>query len=173
MILPLWTLAVCGVPQNLSRGKCVLDYALQILKSSKNVRCPDLATGSRTNIPPGLNDLYERQFTLVSSDSTSERTAELKHYPDGPFLLVDCCEFRKTKYYQTRALRKNSSGWHAVKTTAFCLMDPEIDISRYNRDCTRYAIREACERGDIVSPFFKLACSYSDVSTSQLYKFKS
>jgi hypothetical protein len=120
---------------------------------------------SRTNIPPGLNELYERQFTLVSSDSTSKRTAELKHYPGGPVLLVDCCEFRETKYYQTRALRKNSSGWHAVKTTAFCLMDPEIDISGYNRDCTRYAIREACERRDIVSPFFKLACSYSDVST--------
>jgi hypothetical protein len=134
---------------------------------------------SRTNIPPGLNELYEQKFTLVVlSDSISKkkkkkRKAELRHYPDGPFLLVECGEFRDTEYYQTRALRKNSSGWHAVKTTAFCLIDTEMDISGYNRDCTGYAIREACERGDIVSPFFKLACSYSDVSTPQLYKFKS
>lgn len=133
---------------------------------SKNCYC------SRTNTPPGLDELYERQFTLVtSSDSTSKRTVELKHYPDGPFLLVDCCEFRDTEYYQTRALRKNASGWHAVKTTAFCLMDAEMDISKYNQACTSYAIDEACKRGDVVSPFFSLALSYVNVSTPQLHKF--
>jgi hypothetical protein len=110
--------------------------------------------------------MYEIQFTLVrSSDSSFRRTAELEHYPDGPPLLVDCCEFRPTEHYQTEALRKNSSGWHAAKTTAFCLINPSIDISLYVQKCIRYSIAEACKRQDIVSPFFKLARSYRNVST--------
>jgi hypothetical protein len=166
MFPPFWTLAVRDVPQNVSRGKCVLNCALQILKSSKNVRCPNLATVAGLKNPPGIDEMYERQFTLVvPSDSTSQRTAELKHYPDGPFLLVDCCKFHPTEHYQTRALRKDSSGWHAVKTTPFCLMNAKMDISGYVQDCTRYAIDEACKREDIISPFFMLACTYREVST--------
>ena len=165
-MIPPWTLAVCDAPQNLSRGKCVFNCASQILKSSKNVRCPNLATIAGLTNSLGLDEMYERQFTLVvSSDSTSQRTAELKHYPDGPFLLVNCRKFRPTEHYQTRALRKDSSGWHAVKTTPFCLMNAEMDISGYVRDCTRCAIDEACKRGDIVSPFFILARTYRNVST--------
>jgi hypothetical protein len=51
-----------------------------------------------------------------------------------------------------------------VKTTAFCLINPRIDISLYVKKCIRYAIYEACERQDIVSTFFRLACSYRHVS---------
>lgn len=130
------------------------------------MRCPNLTTIAGLTNSLGLDEMYERQFTLiVSSNSASRRTVELKHYPDGPFLLVDYCKFRPTEHYQTRALQKDSSSWHAVTTTPFCLMNAKIDISGYVRGCTRYAIDEACKRGDIVSPFFILARTYRKVST--------
>ena len=153
------------MPQNLSRGKCVLDCTLQISRSSINVRCPNIPSLAGLTNPPGLDRVYERQFTLVvSNDSTSRRTAELKHYPHGPFLLVACRKFRPTEHYQTRALRKDSSGWHAVQTTPYCLINAEIDISAYVRACTGAAIDEACKRGDLVSSFFILAHTYRNVS---------
>jgi hypothetical protein len=131
-------------------GKCALPY--------HNTR-----TG--LTITPGKDSRYEKLFTTVrSSDWNSRRTVELRHYPEGLPLKVDCCDFRPTDHYQFRALRKNSSGWHAVKTSSYRLLNATIDISPYVQQCVEYSIDEACRIGDIASFFFKQARLYSDVS---------
>ena len=101
---------------------------------------------------------------VVSSDRSARRTAELGHYADGPFLLVECCNFFVTHHYQRETVRKDAAGSHVVKTTAFCLADSRINIESYVQDCIDFAIKEACERQDIVSTFFRIACSYRNVN---------
>lgn len=109
--------------------------------------------------------MYERQFTFVVGRDLISRTAELKHYADGPLLLVNCCKFSSTADYQKLVVRKNLSGWHSVETSTFCLMNPKLDISAYVSECTEYAIDAACKRGDVASTFFRVASEYRDVST--------
>src|ERR1700709_2130059 len=121
MLLALGNPAVCYVLKNVSLCRCACNCVLKIIKSLKNVLYPDLTTVAGLTIPTGLDKTYERQFTLVqSSNMSSRRTVELKHYPGGPVLLVDCCRFYPTVHYQTRAVWKNSSGWYIAQTTAFC-----------------------------------------------------
>jgi hypothetical protein len=113
----------------------------------------------------GKDPMYEKLFTTVQSRNwNSQRTVELRHYPEGPSLKVDCCDFDPTDHFQWHALRKDSSGWHEVETTSFRLLNPITDISAYVRQCMKYAIYEAVNAGDIASFFFKQACKYSDVS---------
>lgn len=76
---------------------------------------------------------------------------------------MECCEFLPERRDQIRLLRKDSSGGHSIKTTAYCLADMKIDISPYVRGYVKIAITDACRQGP-VSIFFKLATAYADVS---------
>jgi hypothetical protein len=87
----------------------------------------------------------------------------LRHYPNGPLLKVECCEFLPEREDQIRVLRKNSSGGHSIKTTAYCLADMKFDISSYVRGYVKIAIADACRQGPVSIPF-KLATVFAHVS---------
>jgi hypothetical protein len=92
---------------------------------------------------------------------------QLGHFPNGPTLDVECCQFRvtdKTSIAQTSVLRKNQSGWCWMPTTAYCLRNQQIDISPYLQECVGYSIDEACGRPFPISFFFEQARRYKDVS---------
>lgn len=93
----------------------------------------------------------------------SQSTAEFRHYAHGPSLLVVCCQFQPTYRHQVRALKKDSSGWHSVITTAYCLKDRKIDIGSYINKCIPYALDEICESTSPVSIFFRIARVHGDV----------
>lgn len=112
----------------------------------------------------GNNKKYERLFTEVHHRGYLQLPAQLRHYIHGPSLQVICCDFTPTWNHQTRALKKDSSGWHSMHTTAFCLEDRTMDIKSYVYACTPHVLSEACESESRVSVFFRLARLYQDVS---------
>jgi hypothetical protein len=91
---------------------------------------------------------------------------QLGHYPNGPTLDVECCQFlvTETNIAQTSVLWKNRSGWCELPTTPYRLRNPEIDISLYLQKCVPFSIDEACGRRYPISFFFKQARLYEDVS---------
>ena len=120
-----------------------------------------------------MNQTYEILFTIVrSSGSSSRTTVDLRHYPDGPTLNVECYEFLATHQNQTRVLQQNSLGWHPADTTAYCLTNIKVDISLYIQGCVKFALREACALRHSVTFFFRLAQFYKDVSYLSICKFR-
>ena len=112
----------------------------------------------------GKNWEYETAFTIVLPHcSESSKMARLSHYPNGPALDVECCEFFATNENQIRVVRKTSSGWHWLKTSAYCLTEPSVDISSYVQDCVPFAIEETCRGQEVVGFFFNLSRSFQDV----------
>ena len=93
-----------------------------------------------------------------------ERTAQFGHYVNGPCLEIKCRDFKPTHDHQTVALKKNSSGWHLLTTTAFCLTKCEIDIASYIDDCIPFVLAEVCESQSLASVFFRIVRVYQDVS---------
>jgi len=144
-------------------------FAIRIILSNtnrlRNVTCRPKNCHSGANRFSGKNQEYETAFTVVLTlISDSSTTARLSHYSNGPALEVECCEFSANNENQIRVVRKTSSGWHWLKTSAYCLMDPDIDISSYIKGCIPLAVNEACRRQGAIGYFFNLACSYYDVS---------
>ena len=112
-----------------------------------------------------MNRSYEQLFTTVRSNRLSPRTTvNLRQYPDGPTLNVECYAFVATHPNQTRVLHQSSSGWHPADTTAYCLADSKIEISSYVQGCVESALREACAPQFPFSLFFRLTQFYKDVS---------
>jgi len=71
----------------------------------KNVRC--LFTIAGLTILLRQNDLYEALLTLVpTSGLKTQREAELQHFDDGPYILVECREFIVTKSYRLGLFRR-------------------------------------------------------------------
>lgn len=93
----------------------------------------------------------------------SQSTAEFRHYANGPSLRVVCCQLQPTYRHQIRTLKKDSSGWHSVITTAYCLRDRKIDIGPYVNGCIPHALDEICESASPVSIFFRIARVHGDV----------
>ena len=119
----------------------------------------------KTNNSTGKNETYEILFTGVTQTGLHDRTiVQLQHYPDGPILTVECCQFTPTQKHQFHALKKNSSGWHSTKTTAYCLVNTRIDVSSYVKESVKFALDEACQSQHPVHLFFKLAQFYREVS---------
>lgn len=115
----------------------------------------------------GKDETYEILFTaVIQTRLKDQKVAQLQHYLNGPTLEVACCEFTPTQSYQIHALRKNSSGWHSTKTTAYCVANSNIDISSYVGECVGFAMDEACQSLHPVSFFFQLARYYSEVNIS-------
>lgn len=120
---------------------------------------------NNTNDSIGKNETYEILFTAVRSGKSSSRTTvDLRHYPNGPILSVECYEFLPIYRNQTRVFHQNSSGWHSVGTTAYCLANSKVDVSSYVQGCVRFALREACGLRRPVAFFFRLAQLYTHVS---------
>jgi hypothetical protein len=118
-----------------------------------------------------MNETYEILFTVVrSSGSSSRTTVDLRHYPDGPTLNVECNEFLATHQNQTRVLHQNSSGWHPAETTAYCLTNTKVDISSYVQGCVKFSLSEACALRRPTAFFFRLALLYKDVSNLSICK---
>lgn len=111
----------------------------------------------------GNNKKYERLFTEVHHRGDIQLYAQFHHYFNGPSLQAICCDFAPTWDHQTRALKKDSSGWHSIHTTAFCLEDRNIDIKSYVYACTPHVLNEVCESESRVSVFFRVARLYQDV----------
>lgn len=121
-----------------------------------------------------MNETYEILFTNVrSSGSSSPTTVDLRHYPNGPTLKVECYEFLAAHQNQTRVLQQNSSGWHPADTTAYCLTNTKVDISSYVQGCVEFALSEACARRHPVAFFFHLAQFYKDVSNLSIRKSRA
>ena len=77
---------------------------------------------------------------------------------------VECYKFLATNKNQVHVLQQNSSGWHAQKTTAYCLTNTKMDISPYVQDCVHLSLNEACRRRHPAAFFFRLAQLYRKVS---------
>lgn len=104
-------------------------------------------------------------FTAVrSSGSSLPTTVGLRHFSNGPILNVECYKFLPTHQNQTRALKQNSSDWHYMETTAYCVTNFQVDISSYIQGCVEFALREACAFQGPVVFFFQLASLYKEVS---------
>ena len=114
----------------------------------------------------GLHTKYPLRYTSIqSSGFSSPKTVQLGHYPKGPTLTVECCQFRATDIIQTSVLRKNRYGCHSMLIPAWCLKNPIIDISSYLQENVPLSMAEACARQHPqLSPFFRLARDYKDVS---------
>lgn len=102
-----------------------------------------------------------------SSYGEGNKTVDLCHYAPGPILSVQCCQFLPTEPFQTRILRKDSSGWHWVGTTAYCLAE-KINLSPYIRECVTNALEEACSRTGPAAFFFQMAKDFRSVSSYNL-----
>lgn len=102
-------------------------------------------------------------FTEVQHRGNIQLPAQFQHYDDGPSLQVICCDFTPTLKHQTRALKKDSSGWHSMHTTAFCLEDGNFEITPYVHQCIPHVLNEVCESESRVSVFFRVARVYQDV----------
>lgn len=109
-----------------------------------------------------------RPIRVRSSVSNSPIMTQLRHYPNGPTLDVECCGFHvapKTDKSQIFVLRKNRSGCGWMPTPSYQLANPKIDISSYLQDCVEFSKDEACGRGrSPISFFFRQACLYKHVS---------
>lgn len=111
----------------------------------------------------GRNEVYENLFTAVQHQSDSEAAASFRHYPQGPTLKVTCCTFKPIYKFQVQALKKDSSGWHSIPTTAYCLRDCKVDISPYINECIPFALDEVCESESHVYVFFRIARVFQEV----------
>ena len=110
-------------------------------------------------------------FTSVRSSGSSSRiTVDLRQFPNGPTLNVECYEFLATYQHQTRVLQQNASGWHSAETTAYCLTNTQVDISAYVQGCVEFALSEACALRHPVAFFFQLAQVFKDVSILSICK---
>lgn len=106
-------------------------------------------------------------FTAVRSSGSSLPTTTiigLRHFSYGPILNVECYKFLSTHQNQTCVLKQNSSGWHYMETTAYCVKNVKVNISSYIQGCVESALREACASKRPVALFFQLASLYKDVS---------
>lgn len=92
---------------------------------------------------------------------------QLGHYPNGPTLDVECCQFPvnpKTDIAKYSVVRKSRSGWCWMSTPAYCLTNHKIDISLYLQECVGFSMDEACARRYPISFVFKQMRVYKDVS---------
>ncbi|KAJ6117970.1 hypothetical protein N7523_005721 [Penicillium sp. IBT 18751x] len=108
------------------------------------------------------NSVYEALFTVAQHTGNDKRSAHLGHYAKGPRLEVLCCDFEPTYKHQTRALKKDSAGWHSLITTAFCLGGGKVDIASYIDDCIPFVLNEVCESQSLASVFFRIVRVYQD-----------
>ena len=105
-----------------------------------------------------MNQSYEHLFTAVLQPTElqkDERNVVFQHYPAGPTLHVACCEFIPQLGHQVLALKKNSSGWHTAITTAYCLVNTDVDISSYVKQSVHFAVNAS--QNLELSFFFELA----------------
>lgn len=63
---------------------------------------------NNANDSAGKNQTYEILFTSVQWGGPNSRTVELRQYPDGPTLNVECCEFVPNYRSQLYVLLQNS-----------------------------------------------------------------
>ncbi len=120
---------------------------------------------SRANNFTGKDETYKDRFTAVHwCSGLSPQTVELRHYLNGPTLKVECCKFLVTNKNQVQVLQQNSSGWHAVETTAYCLTNSNLNIRLYVQNCVNLSLYEACRRRHPIAIFFELARSCRQVS---------
>lgn len=137
---------------------------LHSISRSKNVFNSSTWYHSKANTSTGKDKTYEILFTAVPWSESSSQIIELRHYPNGPTLNVECCKFIATDKNHIHVLQQNSSGWHSQQTTAYCLTNSEMDISSYVQNCIRFSLDEACRRKHPVAVFFQLARRYREVS---------
>jgi hypothetical protein len=125
-----------------------------------------LAVIAGLTILTGSDTKYSFRYTSIQSSGFSPpKTVQLGHYPNGPTVTVECCRFHATEIIQTSVLRKNRYGCYSMITPAWCLKNPLIDISSYLQECVEFSMAEACARQHPqLSPLFKLARAYNDVS---------
>ena len=106
-------------------------------------------------------------FTAVQLNGSSlptTTTVGLQYFLHGPTLNIECYKFLPTHQNQTRDLKQNSSGWHYVETTAYCMKNVKVNILSYIQGCVESALREAYASKRPVAFFFQLALLYKDVS---------
>jgi hypothetical protein len=111
-----------------------------------------------------MNSVYRSLFTAVEKPSSGGINVELGHYPGGPTLQVLCCGFEPSYGHQVRVLKKDSLGWHATPTTAYCVTKYNSKFLDYVRACIPYVLHDICEGTDPVCGFFKIARCHLDVS---------
>ncbi|OAA60577.1 hypothetical protein SPI_05701 [Niveomyces insectorum RCEF 264] len=93
----------------------------------------------------GRDETYKALFTSVACLESERRTASFQHYSGGPSLAAVCRAFVPTQHYQVHALRKDTRGWHTMKTTAYALEDPDaFDMQAYVRACVGRVVAEVC-----------------------------
>ena len=132
------------VKQKIPAPICGQDRITQYRPFEKCALLLKLSFIAQLTLSIGSNETYEILSTSVrSSVSSSQKTAQLGHYPNGPTLNVECCEFLADEI-QILVLWKNRSGCHWMPTTPYCLTNPEIDISSYIQECVGFAIDEEC-----------------------------
>ena len=151
------SLAVCNVLGKIfQRQFAITSPLLHKLSPLTNVLCCSLMyCYSRLTILTGLNEKYKLRFTCVqSSVLSSPRMAQFGHYPNGPTLNVECCEFLPTDITQISVVRKNLSGWNWMFTTAYCMTNPQIDISPYLQKFSIFSMDEASRRPRYPTSFF-------------------
>lgn len=146
---------------------------LHSISPLKNVIYSRTCYYNRANVSAGEDKTYEILFTSVPWPESSSQTVELRHYPNGPTLNVECCKFLATHKNHVHVLQQSSSGWHPQETTAYCLTNIGMEISSYVQDCVRFSLNEACTRRHPAAFFFQLAQLYRKVSKYLFYKLRT
>lgn len=122
----------------------------------------------------GKNETYELLFIVVRSiEPGPSIRIGLQHYPDRSTVHVECHRFISTHHNQTCVLHQNSSGWHHVSTTPYCVKNPYVDMISYVQECVGNVVGEVCARTDSVGFFFQLARLYKDVRKPTILKIIS
>lgn len=150
-------LAVRNASNSTFQHKSAVESDLHSISPSKNVLYSLTCYHSRANNFTGKDETYEILFTAVRCSELSSQTVELRHYPNGPTLNVECCKFLATNKNQVHVLQQNSSGWHTQETTAYCLTNTKMNITSYVQDCVHLSLNESCRRRHPVAIFFRLA----------------
>ncbi|KAI8648151.1 hypothetical protein NCS56_01547300 [Fusarium sp. Ph1] len=109
-----------------------------------------------------LNEEYKVLFTVVVPSTASDRILpiSLSHYPNGPSITVTCQEFRPTFENQTLAVRKDTRGWHKVKTTAYSLVKTPA-LYDYVYGCLPSALGQVRAEDDSASWLVQFANTFS------------
>lgn len=92
--------------------------------------------------------------------------AEFGHYARGPRLNAMCCKFKTPYEHQIKALKKDASGWHSMDTSAYCLQNPKVDITKYIDGCIPYVLDEVCNDKSPVEGFFRILRVHQEVRIS-------
>ena len=167
-------LAVHSVSQSIFQPKsAALENDLPSISPSKNVIYPRTCYHGRVNNSVGEDKTYEMLFTTVPWSEPSSQTVQLRHYPNGPTLKVECCKFLANRKHHVHVLQQNSSGWYPQATTPYCLTNTAMDISSYVQDCIHFSLDEACRRQTPVAFFFQLARQYKEVSKFLCYELRT